>query len=330
MIVYVKKEIVHGCERIFEDFDDCVVLKMNKNVFSLERDLILGAVYISLEGSTVYNSCEKGGIGLLEEKICKIIDSYENVDMMFAGDFSSRTGELDDFIIDSPDFIPELSENPSYDLHDFDILRASMDKKVNNFGRDLISFCQFYGMHILNGRVSGDKNGDITFVANGGRSVADYMLANTGLYSFIQHFEVIVRVESDHFPMICKVNCAFNKSLRTNTATPASSVTNSATYKWLSKASTKFEEKLSDEFTERKINKISDSLSADVDGGKINTIASLFQNLLGYWCSNMKVSRRAGKDNTHVEWYDTECRKLKKKKFKFFNLFAKTGVSVFL
>ena len=35
---YVKKEIVHGCERIFEDFDDCVVLKMNKNVFSLERD----------------------------------------------------------------------------------------------------------------------------------------------------------------------------------------------------------------------------------------------------------------------------------------------------
>ena len=29
--------------------------------------------------------------------------------MMLAGDFNSRTGELDDFIInDSPDFIPEL------------------------------------------------------------------------------------------------------------------------------------------------------------------------------------------------------------------------------
>ena len=63
---------------------------MSKNVFSLERDLILGAVYISPEGSTVYNSCEKGGTGLLEEKICKIIDSY--VDIMLAGDFN-------DFII---------------------------------------------------------------------------------------------------------------------------------------------------------------------------------------------------------------------------------------
>ena len=63
---------------------------MNKNVFSLQRDLILGAVYISPEGLTVYNSCEKGGIGLLEKKICKVIDSYENVDMMLAGDFLER------------------------------------------------------------------------------------------------------------------------------------------------------------------------------------------------------------------------------------------------
>ena len=115
-------------------------------------------------------------------------------------------------------------------------------------------------------------------VANGGRSVVDYMLANTRLYSFIQHFEVIVWVESDHFPVICKVNCVFNESFRTNTVTPTSSLTNSATYKWFSKAYAKFEEKLSDEFTERKINKISDSLSTDVDGGKIDTIASLFDS----------------------------------------------------
>ena len=103
-------------------------------------------------------------------------------------------------------------------------------------------------------------------MANGGHSVLDYMLANTRLYSFIPHFEIIVQVESDHFPVICKVSSAFNESLRTNTVTPASSVTNSATYKWFSKAYAKFEEKLSVEFTECKINKISDLLSADVDG----------------------------------------------------------------
>ena len=99
-----------------------------------------------------------------------------------------------------------------------------------------------------------------------------------------------MQVESDHFPVICKVDCAFNESFRTNTIILASSLTNSATYKWFSKAYEKFEEKLSDEFTEREIYEISDSLSASVDGGKIDTIVSLFQNLFGYWCSNMKVS----------------------------------------
>ena len=64
---------MHGCERIFKDFDDCVVLKMDKNVFPSERDLILGVVYISPEGSTEYNSCDKGGIGLLEKNFAKLL-----------------------------------------------------------------------------------------------------------------------------------------------------------------------------------------------------------------------------------------------------------------
>ena len=39
----------------------------------------------------------------------------------------------------------------------------------------------------------------------------------------------------------------------------------------------------------------------------------------------MKVSWGAGKNNTHVEWYDTGCRNVKKEKFKFLDLLAKTG-----
>ena len=62
----------------------------------------------------------------------------------------SRTGELDHCIInDSLEFIPEISENPSFDVDDFDIPRASIDKEV------------LWCMHIFNGRVSGDKKGNI-------------------------------------------------------------------------------------------------------------------------------------------------------------------------
>ena len=87
---------------------------------------------------------------------------------MLAGDFSARTGELYDFIMtDSTEFVPELCDNPSYDTDDFNMPRGNVDKKINNYGRDLISFCQSYGMHIVNGRVTGDKRGNIIFLLTG-------------------------------------------------------------------------------------------------------------------------------------------------------------------
>ena len=39
-----------------------------------------------------------------------------------------------------------------------------------------------------------------------------------------------MRTESDHFPMICKVNCDLCVNLRSDTVTSASSVTNSAIF----------------------------------------------------------------------------------------------------
>ena len=90
--------------------------------------------------------------------------------------------------------------------------RENVDKEINNYGCDLISFCQSYGMHIVNGRVTGDEKGNITCVANGGPSVVDYILVNTRFYIRISHLEVCVRTESDHFPLLCKLGCAFQNN----------------------------------------------------------------------------------------------------------------------
>ena len=85
---------------------------------------------------------------------------------MLAGDYNARTGELDDFIMtDSTEFVPELCklcDNPSYHTDDFNMPRENVDKEINNYGRDLISFCQYYDMHIVNGRVTGDERGNST------------------------------------------------------------------------------------------------------------------------------------------------------------------------
>ena len=78
---------------------------------------------------------------------------------MLAEDINDRSGELDGFIItDSTEFVPELCDNPSYDTDDFNKPRENIDQVIN-YGRDLISFCQSYCMHIVNGRLTGDERG---------------------------------------------------------------------------------------------------------------------------------------------------------------------------
>ena len=57
--------------------------------------------------STVFNTYEKAGFEHIEERINQVVEEYENIDVMLAGDFSVRTGELDDFFMtDSIEFVP--------------------------------------------------------------------------------------------------------------------------------------------------------------------------------------------------------------------------------
>ena len=156
------------------------MLKLDKECFLLDRDLIFVAAYLSPEGATVFNTFEKVGLEHIEKKINQIVEEYENIDIMLAGILNVMSGELDDFIMtDSTEFVPEFCDNLSCDTDDFNKPRENVDKEINNYARALIRFRQYYGMHIVNERVTGDQRGNIACVANGKRSVLDYILVNT-------------------------------------------------------------------------------------------------------------------------------------------------------
>ena len=141
------------------------------------------------------------------EKVAKIIDQHHDCDILVAGDFNSRTGHLEDYILsDNTDYIPEIDGNDNYDLDHFEVPRNSKDPEQNLFGRELITFCRSYGIHILNGRKEGDIDGKITCISNRGRSVVDYMMINTRIYDMVKRFEVLTRTESDHFPLTCELD----------------------------------------------------------------------------------------------------------------------------
>ena len=55
----------------------------------------------------------------------------------------------------------------------------------------------------MNGRLDGDSKGEIMCIANDGASTIDYGIVNIRQFDKINSFEIIQRVELDHFPICC-------------------------------------------------------------------------------------------------------------------------------
>ena len=63
--------------------------------------------------------------------------------------------------------------------------------------------CSMFNIHILNGRLFNDLDGNYTCFANNGTSVVDYMIASTTLFSKFTNFGVDNFDTSDHMPIYC-------------------------------------------------------------------------------------------------------------------------------
>ena len=90
-----------------------------------------------------------------------------------------------------------------------------------------------------------------------------------------------------------------------------------------------FSGKLNDRHTENKLDEISNLLSEEVNRNKVDLVASYFQNLFSHLCSDMKRVQYKEFKSVKPRWYDSECRTIKRDKFKFLNLFVKTGYQYF-
>ena len=117
------------------------------------------------------------------------------------GGFNARTSRELDHLEDqgANDHITE----DIYEHDGFNLPRNNKDTEKNNYGEELLELCKNYNVHVLNGRLDGDSKGEITCSAKDGASTVDYGIVNTGLFDKINSFEIIQRVESDHFPICC-------------------------------------------------------------------------------------------------------------------------------
>ena len=114
------------------------------------------------------------------------------------GDFSSRTGLIDDYLkIDSymsKTFgLEELTDEFSEMMYNFEtnsvpLNRQNDDQVINSYGNMMIDFCKNTNLLILNGRLGNVRNNKQVTCKD--RSTVDYILCTSGLFDVLQNLEV--------------------------------------------------------------------------------------------------------------------------------------------
>ena len=113
--------------------------------------------------------------------------------IIVGGDFNARTAEEGG----------KLSEQ--------DTVRISKDKIKNREGEEMIEKIREIGMHIINGGTVDKGDEEFTYIGGGGKSTIDYVVTNEEGEEIIEEMEVGTNTESDHQPLIVRINKKYSR-----------------------------------------------------------------------------------------------------------------------
>ena len=186
-------------------YHNIVVLKLSKEAFGCDRDIMYIATYIPPPGSPFYDLSETAcHITELDTCINELMEKDGDLHIICNGDFNARTANYQintEFSqMDGGDYEPFCKVSL------FEPTRTSQDREVNAFGRRLLETCACYGLEILNGFCPGDETGNFTYLSEHGYSVVDYFLMSSDILYLAETLNVNDRIESDHMPveLYCK------------------------------------------------------------------------------------------------------------------------------
>ena len=246
----------------------------------------------------------------------------ENIESkcMVLGDLNARVGNVPDFISsdEADSFINHADwYTPDY----FNNRRHSKDNTLNKFGKSLIDLCWEMNMRILNGRCKGDEDGEITFVAAQGKSVIDYVIVETELYSYCAHFQIIDYDSCSHFPI--SVYMSFIEQMYSSNR-DSQKYTKQIKFRWAAEKADEFLHKLNDEHSQYQLSLLGNEVVRDV-----NNDVAILVNVIHRAAESMAISRTFTRSTSHrlPRWWNENCSKQKVIKNKLLNRFRMTNTT---
>ena len=119
--VYVENTILKGINKIKNTHSGIQWIKLNKDFFSLERDLYLASVYISPERTT-------GDVPDIDSVYASLLEGIQiysqHGDVLVQGDFNAYTGTDPDYIVSDETQYPKMEDHYFVDQP---VLRNNLD-----------------------------------------------------------------------------------------------------------------------------------------------------------------------------------------------------------
>ncbi len=115
-------------------------------------------------------------------EVCK---KSAGMDMVIVGDFNAHTGQLNEMdrpgVADLQDASGNIVMPYAALMHAIGIRTSKDISPPNSHGTALLDFCAEAQVTIMNGRLQGDVEGEITYMGNFGSCTIDYVIASPGL-----------------------------------------------------------------------------------------------------------------------------------------------------
>ena len=303
--VFIKRSIFRSVTPVQQEFKHGVSFILNQEYLGSEVVFIF--TYLPPFGSCAYSNEEQNGVVLLEEYVNMLEVNYPDSAYIISGDFNARTKDSPDFIID--DAIDYLPLPDMYPIDDFDTPRKSRDMHgdINVHGTTLLDFCCTHNMHMLNGRVAGDMEGNLTCFTANGSSVVDYTIVSSQLFRYVNRFEIAPKDCYTHLPQtLClKLQNAITKENDMSFSHSEYQGNARIFYGWTP-------ESLQAMLNSNYITEIEQNLYI----GQIDEAVRNFNGLIKDSCSARKSSRKKSTEKHQNEWWDSEMDHLKYVKYK--------------
>ena len=304
VLVLINNKFKNYVALLKNNIDNCVTIRINRVVFNTDNDIILVNIYIPPYNSPFYNQNDyRNGVIALEQCICDLDDKGFK-DLIVCGDLNSRTSNVQPFIGTSDINFIEHNQD-LYD--DCNYWRQSEDSEFNTFGKYLIELCSCFNLVILNGTVSGDKEGKFTNVTPTGNSVVDYIIVSESIYNSILNLNILTFTLSWHLPLSLTINTSSNIFTQEVETIKGNLQPMSYYVKWNENKSSHFIENLMSDCCKN----LSQRAIFEIDLNH-NMALSLFSETLLTAASDMIVTpKNKYTENKYSKWFDNDCKNMR-------------------